>query len=255
MSTQTLERRCRTAAWALCAWAVLASAIMLTACSGVSQPDINSATSSPAAIRAEAGRLADQYVATSIPGNAGYRIGPQDVLEITVFMAPDLSKSVQVAEAGTINIPLLGAIRAAGKTPAALERDIEARLGVKYMKSPQATVFVKEYNSQRVTIEGAVRKPGVYPIRGDDTLLQVVARAEGLDREAASNNVIVFRNTAEGRQATRYDIGSIHAGGHDPEVRRGDVIVVEDSDAKAAFRVLTRLLPLASPVMLVAGML
>ena len=130
----------------------------------------------------------------SAPGNAGYLIGPQDVLDITVFQAPDLSKSVQVAEDGAINLPLVGQIPAAGKSASQLERDIEARLNARYLKSAQVTVFVKEYNSQRVTVEGGVRSPGVFPLRGNDTLMQVLAKSGGVNREVASDDVVVFRN-------------------------------------------------------------
>jgi polysaccharide biosynthesis/export protein len=205
---------------------------------------------SPAASdRTELARAADKYLASATPGNAGYRIGPQDVLEITVFKAPDLSKTVQVAEVGTINLPLVRDVGAAGKTAADLERDLEAKLGAKYLKSPQVTVFVKEYNSQRITVEGAVKKSGVYPIRGHDTLMGLIAMAEGLDRETASSNVVVFRTTDGVRTATRFDSNEIKGGtSEDPLVQAGDVIVVDDSMSKTVFQNLIKLLPLATPL-------
>ena len=98
-----------------------------------------------------------------------------------MFKVPELSKSVQVAEAGTINLPLVGDIQAAGKTPQQVEQDLAKKLGAKYLQSPQVTIYVREYNSQRITVDGAVRKPGVYPFRGKGTLLQYLAMAEGLD--------------------------------------------------------------------------
>ena len=133
-------------------------------------------------------------------------VGPQDVLDITVFQAPDLSKSVQVAEDGAISLPLVGQIPAAGKSASQLERDIEARLNARYLKSAQVTVFVKEYNSQRVTVEGAVRSPGVFPLRGNDTLMQVLAKSGGVNRDIASDNAIVFRNADGARTMIRFDI-------------------------------------------------
>ena len=110
-----------------------------------------------------------------------YRIGPFDVLDISVFQVPELTKSVQVADSGTINLPLVGEVHVAGRTPQQLEHDLTARLGAEYLQNPQVTVVVKEYNSQNVTISGAVKKPGVYPIRGRTTLLQMVALAGDLD--------------------------------------------------------------------------
>lgn len=197
-------------------------------------------------------RAVDTYVAAATPGNLGYRIGPQDVLDISVFKAPDLSKTVQVAEVGTINLPLVGEVGAAGKTAADLERDLEAKLGAKYLKSPQVTVYLKEYNSQRITVEGAVKKPGVYPIRGHDTLLRSIAMAEGLEREAASSSVVVFRTVNGVRSATRLDVDDIRSGrSEDPQVLAGDIIVVDDSTTKIAFQTFLKLLPLASPLMLI----
>ena len=114
------------------------------------------------------------------PANSAYEIGPLDVLDISVFQVPDLTKSVQVSDTGTINLPLVGEIAVAGRTAQEVERDLTSRLGAKYLQNPQVTVYVKDYNSQRVTVTGAVSKPGVYPIKGRTSLMQVVAMAGGL---------------------------------------------------------------------------
>ena len=166
----------------------------------------------PAAGSAELERAAKKYLAAATPGSAGYLTGPQDVLEITVFKAPELSKTVQVAEDGTINLPLLDQIPAAGKSPAEVERDIQTRLNARFMKAPQVTVFVKEYNSQRVTVEGAVKTPGVLPLRGSETLMQVIAKSGGVDRETAANDVVIFHVADGSRTATRVDISAIRSG-------------------------------------------
>ena len=113
-------------------------------------------------------------------GNGAYKIGPSDVLDISVFQVPELTKSVQVSESGTVNLPLVGEISVAGQSAQEVERDLTARLGAKYVKNPQVTVYVKEYNSSRVTITGAVSNPGVFPIKGNTSLVQVVAMAGGL---------------------------------------------------------------------------
>jgi polysaccharide export outer membrane protein len=234
-----------------------ACAALLSGCNGFSgdEPAFapNQSASGPAGLatqdRAELAHAADRYTSGATPGSGGYRVGPQDVLEITVFKAPDLSKTVQVAESGTINLPLIGDVVAAGRTASDIERDLQTRLGAQYLKSPQVTVFVKEYNSQRITVEGAVRKPGVYPIRGHDTLLRAIAMAEGLDKDTASANVVVFRATGEGRAAIRYDLSAIRSGGAaDPLMQAGDVVVVDDSMAKTVFQTFIKLLPLATPV-------
>jgi polysaccharide biosynthesis/export protein len=112
------------------------------------------------------GKAAEAFTASATPGNHAYKVGALDVLDISVFKAPELSKSVQVADSGTINLPLINDVQVVGRTAQEIERDIAAKLGANYLQKPQVTVYVKEYNSQRVTVEGAVKKPGVFPVRG-----------------------------------------------------------------------------------------
>ena len=113
------------------------------------------------------------------PTTAGYRIGAMDVLDISVFQVPELTKSVQVADTGTINLPLIGEVAVAGKTAQQVERELTTKLGAKYLQNPQVTVYVKEYNSHQVTIQGEINKPGVFPLKGTTSLLQLIALAGG----------------------------------------------------------------------------
>ena len=160
---------------------------------------------------------------------------------------------MQVAEDGAINLPLVGQIPAAGKSASQLERDIEARLNARYLKSAQVTVFVKEYNSQRVTVEGAVRSPGVFPLRGNDTLMQVLAKSGGVNKEVASDDVIVFRNADGARTMIRFDISAIRGGAEaDPRVLPGDVVLVEESAAKETLNLFLKVLPIAGTAATVA---
>jgi len=199
---------------------------------------------------ADLARVATKYVSTTTPGSAGYLVGPQDVLDITVFKVPDLSKTVQVAEDGAINLPLVGEIPAAGKSPSQLERDIQTRLNARYLKAAQVTVFVKEYNSQRVTVEGAVKSPGVFPLRGSETLMQVLAKGGGVDRTTASDNVVIFRTADGARTVTRFELSAIRSGSQaDPRVLPGDVVVVDDSMVKEGFAMLLKVLPVAGYTM------
>jgi len=199
---------------------------------GVPPPSISESRSESASVAT----VAESFTSVATPGNTAYKIGPQDVLEISVFKVPELSRSVQVADRGTINLPLVGEVPAAGKTAREIERDLTAKLGAEYLQSPQVTVYVKEYNSQRVTIEGAVKKPGVYPIRGKTSLLQFVAIAEGLDPAADTSGVVVFRQANGKRSAAKFDIDEIRAGlAEDPAIKQGDVIVVSHSGMKTAW--------------------
>jgi polysaccharide export outer membrane protein len=178
------------------------------------------------------------------PVGEGYRIGSQDVLEISVFQAPDLTKTVQVAESGTINLPLVGDVRAGGVTARELEQELKARYGKRYLHNPQVSVFVREYNSQRVTVEGAVERPGVYPYRGQITLVQLMATAGGMKDVADGSEVMVFRTASGKREAARFDVDEIKAGrAADPAIMQGDVVIVGTSTAKKFYNDILKTLP------------
>ncbi|MBT3069358.1 polysaccharide export protein [Rhodomicrobium sp. Az07] len=188
------------------------------------------------------------YSAMSDPKSKSYKVGPLDVLEIAVFKVPDLSKTVQVSEAGTINYPLVGEIQAGGRSAREIEQELTQLLGEKYLQKPQISVFVKEYNSQRVTVEGAVKKPGVVPMVGGLSLIQAMAQAGGSD-ESADSTVVVFRTTNGNRSAIRYDLADIRSGSAaDPLLQSGDVVIVPTSNIKQGFNTFLKMLPLATVV-------
>lgn len=183
--------------------------------------------------------------AVSTPGAAAYKIGPQDVVEISVFKVPELSKSAQVSEAGTVNLPLVGEVIVAGKTAREFEKELTRQLGAKYLQKPQVTVFIKEYNSQRITVEGAVKRPGVLPIQGTMSLLQAVAMSQGLE-ESSDDTVLVFRNSNGARKAARFDVSEIRTGAaDDPQLMAGDVVVAGTSALKKNFNGFLKVLPVA----------
>ena len=222
---------------------------------GAAKPEVTGATSAvpskavaieaaPVAVAAK--NVSEALTSVATPGNVGYKIGPLDVLDVSVFKVPDLTKAVQVSEAGTINYPLVGEVEAAGKTAREVEHMLTKTLGAKYLQKPQVTVFVKEYNSQRVTIEGAVSKPGVYPIQGGMSLLQAIAIAQGVG-PTSDSTVVVFRSTDGKRAAARYDIADIRTGAaSDPRLQAGDVIVAGSSAFKEGLNNVLKVLPLAS---------
>lgn len=174
-----------------------------------------------------------------------YLIGTHDVLEISVFKVPELTKSVQVSDSGTINLPLVGEVPAAGRTAQAVERDLTAKLGGKYLQSPQVTVFVKEFNSQRITVDGSVKKPGVFPYRASVSLLQAIAMADGLDKDSDSS-IVVFRNKAGKQEAARFDVSEIREGRQqDPKLEPGDMVIAGSSMIKTVFNNVMKALPVA----------
>jgi len=176
---------------------------------------------------------------------ADYKIGPQDTLVVDVFQVPDLSKIVQVETSGTILLPLIGQVMATGRTPKELSDDIAAQLGKDYVKDPLVTVTVKESSSQKVTIDGAVVQPGIYPIAGNTTLMQAVALAKGPDPNLANTRqVAIFRNAGNQRTAAVFDLSAIRSGkSADPPVYANDVIVVETSGGRRFLRDLGNVVP------------
>src|SRR5262249_7877359 len=107
--------------------------------------------------------------ARSADNPGAYKIGHADVLDISVFKVPELARTVEVDESGTINFPPVGEVSVFGKTARDIERDLAKRLEARYLRSAQVTVSVKEFNSQRVTVEGAVKQQGVHALKGKTT--------------------------------------------------------------------------------------
>ncbi len=205
------------------------------------------AKSSDVAKSPDVGKSVAALTSVANPGSKAYKIGPLDVIEISVFKVPELSKSVQLSEAGTMNYPLVGEINVAGKTAREVEQKLTKTLGDKYLQNPQVTVFVKEHNSQRITIEGTVKKPGVYPIKGGMSLLQALAVAQGLDTSISDDTLVVFRKAEGKRSAARFSMADLRSGKvSDPELQAGDVIVANPSAVKQSFDFILKALRLTS---------
>lgn len=172
-----------------------------------------------------------------VPPPEDYRISSLDVIEVSVFQVDELTRTVQVNSQGLISLPLIGAVKAGGKTATELESEVARKLEAKYLQSPQVQVYVKEYTSQRVTVDGAVKKPGIFASTGRLSLLQAIALAEGLNEVADSSGVIVFRTIDNRRMAARFDLSAIRRGqADDPLLRAGDVVMVDESKARTTFR-------------------
>jgi polysaccharide export outer membrane protein len=164
-----------------------------------------------------------------------YRIGAHDLLQITVFQVEELSRQVRVNSSGMISLPLVGAVHAGGLTVAELEAGISKALGKDLVQDPQVTVFVQEFTSQRVTVEGAVTKPGIFPLTGKTTLLQTIALAQGLDPMADPQGIVIFRMVKGKKMAALFDIKRIRHGDMDDPLIYGDDIVVVDRSGGRSF--------------------
>jgi polysaccharide export outer membrane protein len=181
----------------------------------------------------------------AIDQQQSYRIGPLDVLEVSVFQVESLARTVQVDAGGRIALPFIGSVVALGKTPQELGADIATRLGDTYIQSPQVTVFVKESLSQKFTVEGAVKSPGVFPLVGHMTLLRAVATAQGPDLDAKLHNVVVFRQVNQKTVGAVVNLSQVRAGKvPDPQIYAGDVVVVMTSATRRALHDLVSITPL-----------
>ena len=170
-------------------------------------------------------------------GATDYRLGAQDLIQVSVFGVDELSKTVRVNSNGQISLPLVGSVMAGGMTIPELEAELSRRYAEGYLQKPQVTVFVEEFASQRITLEGAIEKPGIYPISGRTTLLQAVAVAGGLDELADLEGIVLFRQVEGKRMGAVYDMRALRSGQvEDPQVYGDDMIVVEQSGSKTALR-------------------
>lgn len=120
-----------------------------------------------------------------------YRIGANDVIDIQIDNAAELSRSFRVTAAGTFLMPYLGRITAQNKTPEELAQYIAERLRGDYLRDPKVTVSVKEYNSRSFFIQGSVRNPGVYQIEGRPSLLELITLASGLTESHGATAFII----------------------------------------------------------------
>lgn len=109
-----------------------------------------------------------------------YKIGPEDLLEISVFEEEKLNKTVRVSSQGNISLPLVGILRVRGLTAYELEKEMRELLAEKYLQDPHVSVFIREYRNQQISVIGAVDKPGAYDVKGQKTILDLLAMAGGL---------------------------------------------------------------------------
>ena len=146
---------------------------------------------------------AQQQVATNTAalayGSSEFRLGPDDIIEVSVYQDKDLSTTVPVRPDGKISIPLIGEMPASGKTATELQSEITARY-TRFISEPAVTVVVKEVNSPKVSVLGEVKNPGIYKIKDRATVLDAIALAGGLTEYAKRDKVMVIRVEVSGEQ-------------------------------------------------------
>jgi polysaccharide export outer membrane protein len=176
------------------------------------------------------------------PGLAGlgvdYRISPNDLIEVEVYGVPDLKRTVRVNSSGLVSLPLVGPVSIGGLTAEQAEARLAQVYGDKYLQNPQVSIFIREFTTQRITMEGAVRSPGVYPFTGQITLMRAIAQAGGRGDLADMSQVVIFRNVPGGEPESKvYDMTEIQSGtATDPLLKADDVIVVKRAPGRVVIR-------------------
>lgn len=136
-------------------------------------------------------------------------LGTEDLLEVTVFEVPDLNRTVRIGDSGSVSLPLVGEIHAAGLTPHELEMRIREKLDGTYVKDPHVSIFVQEHGSKKVSVLGAVGKPGVYEMLGPRNLLQVLAQAGGLTQDCGAELYVIRASPGGGHDRIAVDIDAL----------------------------------------------
>jgi polysaccharide export outer membrane protein len=176
-----------------------------------------------------------------------YRIAPLDTLTVNVFRQKDLSGDYEVDLTGRISMPLIGSVEAVDLTPAQLDQKITAAYAARYLVNPDVAVGVKSSTRRSVTVDGAVKQSGSFPINGPLSLMQAVALSGGTSEDANVRRVAVFRTVSGQRQAAAFDLLAIRRGqAADPPVYPGDIIVVDGSTVKEAQKRILSNIPILS---------
>ena len=219
--------RTRRSGWLVCAGMLLLGLIFspmrseLSAQVNSSVPDSQVRTEQP---------LKHQAEKTSLIVTEDYIIGPEDVLEITVWRNADLSKIVTVRPDGKISLPLIGDVESVGKSAGQLAELIAIRLK-EYKENPQVSIVVQQVNSYAIYVMGEIARPGKFPLKSKTTLLQAITLAGGFTPNAARNKLVVFRFGDKGQKdikikASYDDIILRDSSPQNIELKPGDTIVV-----------------------------
>jgi len=240
----------------------LVSALLLSACSSSYNKPATAAETAAAArsvavlnnapAQTTAVPAYNRKVVSAIPKVASNVISTNDTLDVNVFKVADLSaKALIVESSGSISLPLVGSVKVGGLTISQAENRISQRLK-KYMQDPKVSITrTNKAVENRVTVEGEVKAPGVFPIKGNLSFLQAIAMAQGLSNVAESRNVLFFRDGA--RHSVNLDLvrlGKIP----DPILRGDDRIIVLQNPAKVREKKVIDYLPaVTAPISILRG--
>jgi polysaccharide export outer membrane protein len=200
--------------WFVVSAALLAGLVM--AGTAAAQGPVKAAAAKPAIVPAAPVPIASDYV-----------IGPEDLLQISVWKNDSLSRQLPVRPDGKVSMPLLHDIQASGLTPMQLRDKIAAALA-EFMPNPEVSVTVLEVRSYRVSVLGEVQRPGVLQLKAPTTVLEAIALAGGFRDFASPSKIVIFRKNGQGTEKLRFNYNRAvsTAAEENMSLRSGDVVVV-----------------------------
>jgi polysaccharide export outer membrane protein len=211
--------------------------LALSGCASTPEPVIGAAASQPIS------ELGQNGYSVSRPDI--YLLRPTDKISVTVFREPDLSvETVRIGVEGNVSMPMLGSIPAAGMTAKQFEQDLTRRFAALGLKSPMVSVNVTDFASHLVTVEGSVKKPGVFAFQPGARLSSAIALAEGPSRTAKVDQIAVFRESPQGIMIAKFDYQQISQGTMlDPVLQPGDRVVIGTDGLSVFWEDLLKALP------------
>jgi polysaccharide export outer membrane protein len=158
---------------------------------------------------------------------SAFQIGPEDILDISVWKNPELSRIVPVRPDGKVSLPLVNDIQAAGLTPATLRKQVTERLS-EFIPAPEVSVMVREVHSRKVAVVGAVKTPGRFELKSPMTVLEVIALAQGFTDFATRDRIVVLRQNGTTTTRMPFNYRKIADGAEQENflVKPGDIVVV-----------------------------
>lgn len=164
------------------------------------------------------------------PATDDTTLGPGDVFAVRVYGEEPMSGSHQVAPDGTINFPLLGAVRVEGLEPPQVADRIQTLLKERdLLRNPHVSVYVEQYASKRVSVMGAVANPGTFPLEPGMTVVEAITRAGGFSALADRDGTVVTRRVGTETVRYRVPVARVTKGqARDIEVAAGDIIYVPE---------------------------
>lgn len=210
------------------------ASLAVTIAPGATEAEASPASAAPAAVTiAEAPAPAARTPvvvreANSVDLSKEYLIGPEDLLDVLVWKnCPDLCRTVPVRPDGKVSLPLVNDIQAAGLTPTDLRQQLTERLS-EFVQSPEVSVIVREVHSVKVSVVGSVKMPGHYELKSPATVLDLIARAQGLNEFASKDKIVVLRQNGATTTRMPFNYRKVADGSEQENffVRAGDIIVV-----------------------------